>query len=64
MAALKIGVAMLAISLPNVARRAAALPPGAEPLRLLGPGPAQYVALQHDLLVIGEEACTLLDELG
>jgi hypothetical protein len=63
-AALSVGVADPAIKLPNVARRIAALAPGEEPPRLLGPGPAQYIALQHHLLDLGDEARSLLGVLG
>lgn len=64
-AALKAGVADSAIRLPNVARRAAALPPDAEPLRLLSPGGyPQAIARAEHLLMMGEEALTLLHELN
>lgn len=61
-AALKAGVADPAIKLPNVARRAAALPPDAEPPRLLSPGgyPQASARAQH-LLAMGEEALQLVD---
>lgn len=63
-AALKAGVADPAIRLPNVARRAAALPPDAEPLRLLSPGGyPQAVARAQHLLAMGEEALQLTDLL-
>jgi hypothetical protein len=62
-AALLMGVGDPAIKLPNVARRVAALPAGAEPLRILGPGLAQNVALQRHLLDLGDEARTLLAAL-
>lgn len=59
-AALKAGVADPAIRLPNVARRAAALPPDAEPLRLLSPGGyPQAIARAQHLLAMGEEALRL-----
>lgn len=65
LAALKAGVADPAIKLPNVARRAAALPPGAEPPRLLSPGgSAQAAAVGQYLLDLGEEAHTLLGEVN
>jgi len=58
-------IADKAIKWPRIARRAAALPAGAEPPRLLNPGgPAQAVAEQLYLLSLGEEACALLDTLG
>ncbi|MCB0083595.1 MAG: phosphotransferase [Caldilineaceae bacterium] len=61
LAALKVGVAEPAIKLPNVARRVAALPPDAEPPRLLSPGgPQQAAALGHYLLKLGDEACNLI----
>ena len=63
LAALLMGVGEPAIRLPSVARRVAALPAGAEPPRMLGPGPVQYIALPHHLLAQGEEACTLLAAL-
>jgi hypothetical protein len=62
-AALLMGVGEPASRLPNVARRIAALPAGAEPLRMLGPGLAQYIALQHHLLALGDEARMLLAAL-
>jgi hypothetical protein len=62
MAALK-SVISPATKWPNVARRAAALPPGAEPPRLLGPGPAQTAALRLHCLDMGDEALALLDSL-
>ena len=62
-AALLMGVGEPAIKLPSVARRIAALPAGAEPLRILGPGLAQNVALQHHLLALGDEALMLLAAL-
>lgn len=60
LAALLMGVAEPATKLPSVARRIAALPAGAEPPRMLGPGPVQYIALQQHLLALGDEALTLL----
>lgn len=64
LAALKAGVADPAIKIPNVARRAAALPPDAEPPRLLSPGGyPQAAARAHHLLTMGEEALQLLDQL-
>jgi hypothetical protein len=62
-AALTVAVADPAVKLPRVARRVAALAPGEEPPRLLGPGPAQYVAVQNHLLDLGDEALELLDGL-
>lgn len=64
-AALKAGVADPAVRLPNVARRAAALPPGAEPPRLLSPGgyPQANARADH-LLTMGDEALRILDELA
>jgi hypothetical protein len=60
LAALKAGVADPATKMPNVARRAAALPPNVEPPRLLNPGGyAQAIAVGHYLLDLGEEACRL-----
>lgn len=63
-AALKAGVADPAVRLPNVARRAAALPPGAEPPRLLSPGgyPQANARADH-LLTMGDEALQLVDLL-
>jgi hypothetical protein len=50
---------------PRVGARAAALPPGAEPPRLLNPtGPAQAGARDLYLLHLGEEASRLVDALG
>jgi hypothetical protein len=63
-AALISGVADPATKLPRIARRVAALSPGEEPPRLLGPGPAQQAALQHHLLDMGEEALALLNSLA
>lgn len=64
LAALKVGVAEPAIKLPNVARRAAALPPDVEPPRLLSPGgPRQAAALGHYLLGLGEEARDLMAKI-
>jgi hypothetical protein len=63
LAALLMGVAEPATRLPSVARRIAALPAGAEPPRMLGPGPVQYIALQHHLLALGDEASALLAAL-
>lgn len=61
-AALKVGIADPAIKLPTSARRAATLPPGAEPPRLLSPGGyTQAAAKQRHLLAMGDEACRLLD---
>lgn len=62
-AALKLGMADPAIKLPSVARRMAALPPDAEPPKLLGPGLAQHLALQEYLLQLGEEAMALAGQL-
>lgn len=64
-AALKAGLADPAVRLPNVARRAAALPPGAEPPRLLSPGgyPQANARADH-LLAMGDEALRILDELA
>ncbi|MEZ4865706.1 MAG: phosphotransferase [Caldilineaceae bacterium] len=65
LAALKIGVAEQGIKLPSIARRAAALPPDAEPPRLLSPGGYQQAAAksQH-LLELGDEARDLLNDLA
>jgi len=63
LAALLMGVGDPAIKLPNVARRIAALPAGAERPHMLGPGPVQYIALQCHLLALGDEARTLLAAL-
>lgn len=63
LAALLMGVGEPATRLPSVARRIAALPAGAEPPRMLGPGAVQYIALQHHLLALGDEARTLLAAL-
>lgn len=64
-AALKAGVAEPAVRLPSVARRAAALPPDAEPPRLLSPGGiSQANARAQHLLAMGEEALYILDELA
>lgn len=64
LAALKVGVADKAIKLPNVARRAAALPSDVEPPRLLNPGGVvQAAAVGHHLLDLGDEALALLNEL-
>jgi hypothetical protein len=63
-AALISGVADPATKLPRIARRVAALSPGEEPPRLLGPGPAQHAALQRHLLGMGEEALALLNSLA
>jgi hypothetical protein len=63
LAALLMGVSEPAIKLPSVARRIAALPVGAEPLRILGPGLAQNVALKRHLFALGDEALTLLAAL-
>ncbi len=64
LAALKAGVADPAIKMPSVARRAAALPPGVEPPRLLNPGGyAQAAAVGHYLLDLGEEASRLCQML-
>ena len=60
LAALMMGVSDPAIKLPNVARRIAALPAGAEPPPLLGPSLAHNLALQRHLLALGDEARTLL----
>lgn len=60
--ALKSGIADPAIKLPSVARRAAALPAGVDPPRLLSPGGyAQAAAVGHHLLDMGEEALSLLN---
>ena len=60
-AALKAGVAEPAIRLPSVARRAAALPPDADPPRLLSLGGyPQAIARAQHLLAMGEEALQLL----
>lgn len=62
--ALKAGVADPATKMPAVARRAAALPPGVEPPRLLNPGGyAQAAAVGHYLLDLGDEACRLKQPL-
>ncbi|MEZ4869357.1 MAG: phosphotransferase [Caldilineaceae bacterium] len=61
--ALLMGVCEPAIKLPRVAQRIAALPAGAEPPPMLGPGPVQYIAFQHHLLAMGDEAHTLLAAL-
>ncbi|MCE7985378.1 MAG: hypothetical protein DYG89_29745 [Caldilinea sp. CFX5] len=62
LAALKAGVADPATRMPSVARRAAALPPDAEPPRLLSPGGyPQAAARATHLLTMGEEALQLLD---
>ena len=63
LAALLMGVGEPAIKLPNVARRIAALPAGAERPHMLGPGPVQYIALPRPLLALGDEARTLLATL-
>jgi hypothetical protein len=64
LAALKAGVAGPATQIPSVARRAAALPPGAEPPRLLSPGGyPQAAARAHHLLTMGEEALQLLNSI-
>lgn len=63
LAALLMGVSEPAIKLPRVARRIAALPAGAEPLRILGPDLAQNLALKRHLLALGDEARTLLAAL-
>lgn len=64
-AALKAGVAGPATKMPNVARRAAALPPDAEPPRLLSPGGyPQAAARAHHLLTMGEEALQLLNTIN
>ncbi len=62
-AALKTGVADPAIKMPNVARRIAALPPGAELPKLLNPGgyPQEAARLSY-LLSLGEEALGFLDD--
>lgn len=63
--ALKAGVADPAIKMPNVARRAAALPPDVEPPRLLNPGGyAQAAAVGHYLLDLGDEACRLRESVA
>lgn len=65
LAALKAGVADPATKIPNVARRFAALPPDAEPPRLLSPGGyPQAAARAHHLLTMGEEALQLLNAIG
>jgi hypothetical protein len=62
--ALKAAVADPATKMPNVARRIAALPPGAEVPRLLNPGGyEQAVAVSAYELGLGEEAISLLSEL-
>ncbi|MBX3012319.1 MAG: phosphotransferase [Caldilineaceae bacterium] len=62
--AFKAGVAEPATRLPAVARRMAALPPGAEPPRLLSPGGyPQAAAKGQYLLDLGDEARRLLDKL-
>lgn len=59
------GVAEPAIKMPNVARRAAALPPDIEPPRLLNPGGyAQAAAVGHYLLDLGDEACHLCQSVA
>jgi len=64
LAALKAGVAGPATKIPQIARRAAALPPDAEPPRLLSPGGyPQAAARAHHLLTMGEEALQLLDSI-
>jgi len=64
LAALKAGVAGPATQIPSVARRAAALTPGAEPPRLLSPGGyPQAAARAHHLLTMGEEALQLLNSI-
>jgi hypothetical protein len=58
-------VADRAIKWPNIARRAAALPAGQEPPRLLDAGgPAQQTALRRHLLDLGDEARALLNSLA
>lgn len=53
-----------AIQWPEIARRVAALPAGAELPRLLSPGgPVQHAAVQDYLLDLGEEAGELVDAL-
>jgi len=65
LAALKAGVAGPAPKIPQVARRAAALPPDAEPPRLLSPGGyPQAAARAHHLLTMGEEALQLLNTIN
>ncbi len=65
LAALKAGVAGPATKIPQVARRAAALPPDAEPPRLLSPGGyPQAAARAHHLLTMGEEALQLLNAIN
>ncbi len=60
LAALKAGVASPATKMPNVARRAAALPPGVEPPKLLNPGGyTQAAAVGRYLLDLGDEALRL-----
>ncbi len=64
LAALKHGMADPAIKFPRIAQRAAALPVGTEPPRLLSPGGyAQAAALQAHLLEMGDEARALLWDL-
>ena len=59
------GIAGPAIKWPQVAKRVAALPPGADPPGLLDAGgPAQYAALKNHLLALGDEARDLLMRLG
>ncbi|MCB0062643.1 MAG: phosphotransferase [Caldilineaceae bacterium] len=65
LAALKAGVADPATKMPNVARRAAALPPGVEPPKLLNPGGyEQAVIVDHYMLDLGDEARRLLAVIG
>jgi hypothetical protein len=60
-----ISIADRAFKWPRVACRAAALPAGAEPPRLLNAGGrAQTVAKDLYLIGLGEEACALADALG
>lgn len=59
------GIASQAIHWPSVAKHAAALPPGAEPPRLLSPGGEEQAAALHaHLLTLGDEAYALLDTFG
>ncbi len=58
-------IANQAIQWPSVAKRAAALPPDAEPPRLLSPGGVEQAAALHaHLLTLGDEAYALLGTFG
>jgi hypothetical protein len=58
-------IADRAIKWPRIAQRVAALPPGAEPPRLLNPGGREQAAAEYvHLIGLGEEARALLEPLG